>query len=596
MLKKIVSLLTALCLLGTLAACGGKEAATAPTTTAPSATTSTTAGNAADTDDPLEPALNPTFAAMPQKTQDFVELYRLSDTVVLAAFITPGMDASATQLVSYDLSSDTLLGEVDLGEGIISVYPEADAAFSVLDYTAKTVAFYDSACRKTATETIYFNGPVGEAVKNGDRLLLSDMMSGTYVVYSLANGAQTAVDASVSAASVTPVAAYKDGWLLSGYGSGLVYVNAAGETAVIHSAAIDLQAVAATYAAGVVGDYAVFYPLAGGETVMTPVRGEAEQFASADGNGLLSTAGNAAHYYDMSRRTVATYTADKTVAAASLRGTSAVVALREDYGQPLTFAYVEFASLSAESMNAAAYDQAVIDDLRPLPAVSGVAAEIKETYGVTVIGDVEFFDLSVFGYTAVPATADQIADRLDDVEDVLAFFPEGIFKEIGQKTPVVLVLCEGLGNNAGGINTILDGYAVSYVSVTGNDAFFENVTAHELAHAVERQMSNALLDGWISMQPVEVQAAYGDLNLTVEYTADHKGETPTWFITVYGRSEPIEDRATVFAAMYDAYAEGDSAPLNYDGLKQKVAYWSRMLRATYACCADAVFAWDSLID
>ena len=588
MCKKLFSLLTVLCLLLSLAACGGNPPAadnggTATTTTAVS------------TQEPLTPALSPTFAAMPQRTEDVVELYHLSDSVILAAFITPGMDASTTRLVSYDLSADALLGEVDLGEGMIAICPEADAAFSVLDYTAKTLTFYDSACRKTATETIYFDGAVGAAVKNGDRLLLSDMMSGNYVVYSLANGAQTAVDASVSAASVTPVAAYKEGWLLSGYGDGLLYVNAAGEAETLHPAAIDLQAVSANYAAGVVGGYAVFYPLAGGETMMTPVRGEGEQFVSAGGNGLLSTAGNAAHYYDLSRRTVATYTADKTMAAASLWGTAAVVALREDYGQPVSFAYVEFAALTAEGMNAAAYDKAVIDDLRPLPAVSGVAAEIQETYGVTVIGDVDFFDLSVFGYTAVPATADQIADRLDDVKDVLSFFPEGIFKEIGQKTPVVIVLCEELGNAAGGINTILDGYAVSYVSVTGNDAFFENVTAHEMAHAVERQMAHALLDGWVSMQPAEVQAAYGDLYLTVEYTADHKGETPVWFIDVYGRSEPIEDRATVFAAMYDAYAEGDSAALNYDGLKQKVAYWGRMLRETYACCADAAFAWDSLV-
>jgi hypothetical protein len=298
----------------------------------------------------------------------------------------------------------------------------------------------------------------------------------------------------------------------------------------------------------------------------------------------------------MNRRTVTTSAVSGQVVDAALTATSAVAVVRTAFGQPLTFTYVEFAALTAESMDAAAYDKVVIDDLRPLPQVSGAAAEIYDTYGVTVISDVDFFDLSVFGYTATPATADQIADRLDDVKDVLSFFPEGIFKEIGKKTPVVLVLCEGLGNNAGGINTVLDGYAVSYVSVTGNDAFFENTTAHEMAHAIERQMAYALLGGWISMQPAEVQAAYGNLSLTVEYTADDKGETPVWFVSVYGRTEPIEDRATVFAAMYDAYVEGDSAALDYDGLKQKVAYWSRMLRETYACCADATFAWESLLE
>jgi hypothetical protein len=429
--------------------------------------------------------------------------------------------------------------------------------------------------------------------------LLSDVFTGYYYIYDLTDHTVAPVDTTVDAVGYTYVGNQKDAFLMHSYTDGLIAVSADGIKQAINSAATTAQVAGTTYTAGVVGDYAVFHSLLGGDGVMTPVRGEAETFADADGNGLLSYSQSEQgelYYYDMNRRTVTDSAVSGQVVDAALSATSAVAVVRTAFGQPLTFAYVEFAALTAESMDAATYDKVVIDDLRPLPQVSGTAAEIYDTYGVTVISDVDFFDLSVFGYTATPATADQIADRLDDVKDVLAFFPEGIFKEIGKKTPVVLVLCEGLGNNAGGINTVLDGYAVSYVSVTGNDAFFENTTAHEMAHAIERQMAYALLGGWISMQPAEVQAAYGNLSLTVEYTADDKGETPVWFVSVYGRTEPIEDRATVFAAMYDAYVEGDSAALDYDGLKQKVAYWSRMLRETYACCADATFAWESLLE
>ena len=109
-------------------------------------------------------------------------------------------------------------------------------------------------------------------------------------------------------------------------------------------------------------------------------------------------------------------------------------------------------------------------------------------------------------------------------------------------------------------------------------------------------MALAELDGWAKMQPAEVQAAYGNLYLTVEYTADDKGRTPVWFTDVYGRTNAMEDRATVFEEMYTAVTSGDASTLNYDGLKQKVAYWSRMLRETYACCADATFAWESLFE
>lgn len=588
MLKRCISSLLVLCLLLTLTACGGK----APQKDGTQSTTTTTTKSTIP-DDPVAPLLNPTFAAMPQKTQDMAEVYRLSDSVALFAFITPGMDAAATELVCYDLSADALLGEVNLGECWAGIFPLEDG-FAVLDYDKKTYTTYNTACVVQTTEGIYYDGAPSDAVKNGDRLLLADMMSGTYVIYDLTNGSQTTVDGSVTAVEYTPMGAYKDGYLLSGI-YGLVYVDAYGKAETLHSAATGAQIVGTTHTAGVVGDYAVFYPLAGGEAEMVPTHGE-ERFCSADDHGLLSVSGKEARLYDLSRRTVTTYTADWTIAAAAVRDNSTVLVLREEYGKPLIFAYVGFDSLSAQSMNAASYDSDALANRRPLPEVSGAAAEIKETYGVTVIGDVDFFDLSVFGYTAEPATEAQIADRTEVLKNVLAFFPDGIFKEIGAKTPVVVVLCQELSNAAGGINTILDGYVVSYLSVTGNDAFFENTAAHELAHAVERQMSYDVLDGWVSMQPAEVREAYGNLHLTVEYTADDKGKTPAWFVSVYGRTEPIEDRATVFAAMYDACVSGDSAALNYDGLKQKVAYWSRMLRETYACCAEVAFPWDDLFE
>lgn len=594
MLRKLFSLLTVLCLLLSLTACGGN-----PPVADNGGSTTTTTTKPVDTKEPTTPAVAPTFAAMPQKAQEFAQVYRLGDTVALFVFITPGMDASLFDLVCYDMAADAVLGTLDLGEKSMSLFPLDGSSFAILDYNSKVYTVYNTACVVQSAVTLAFDSFIGSADKNGNRLLLSDVFTGYYYVYDLTAHAATPVDTTVGVVDYTYVGNQKDAFLLCSYTDGLIAVATDGKKRAVNSAATTAQVAGATYTAGVVGDYAVFHSLLGGDGVMTPVRGEAETFADIDGNGLLSYSQSEQgelYYYDMNRRTVTTSAVSGQVVDAALSATSAVAVVRTAFGQPLTFAYVEFAALAAKGMDAAAYDKAVIDDLRPLPAVSGVAAEIQETYGVTVIGDVDFFDLSVFGYTAVPATADQIADRLDNVKDVLSFFPEGIFKEIGQKTPVVIVLCEELGNAAGGINTILDGYAVSYVSVTGNDAFFENVTAHEMAHAVERQMAHALLDGWVSMQPAEVQAAYGDLYLTVEYTADHKGETSVWFIDVYGRSEPIEDRATVFAAMYDAYAEGDSAALNYDGLKQKVAYWGRMLRETYACCADATFAWESLFE
>lgn len=596
MLKKFISLLIVLCLLLSLAACGGNP----PATDNDNAATTTTT-TAASTQEPLTPALNPTFAAMPEKKQTMAQVYRVGDSVVLGVFIVPGMDVSAAELVSYDLASDTLLGELDLGETNKSILPLEDS-FAVLEYATKTYTVYNTACEVQSSVTLAFDGEIGSAAQNGDKLLLSDMRTGRNAIYHLPTHTSTSVDETLNVAMTNCVGNHKDGFVVQSYEHGLLIVEPDGTVQTVRKVSDGIQMAGTTYAGGVVGDYTLFHSLAGGESVMIPSRGVAETFCSADGNRLLSISdgaddgtGGRLHYYDLQRRTVTDYVVDGYAVDAVLFGSYAVLAVHEDFASPITLAFVDLAALPAVSMDAAAYDADAVAGRKPLPAVSGVAAEIKETYGVTVIGDVDFFDLSVFGYTATPASADRIAELLDDVKDVLAFFPAGIFKEIGEKTPVVIVLCEWLGNGADGINTVLDGYNVSYVCVTGNDDYVESTAAHEMAHAVERQIATALLDGWVSMQPAEVQAAYGNLYLTVEFTADDKGRTPVWFVNgAYGRSEPIEDRATLFAKMYDCYVEGNSAALNYDGLKQKVAYWGRMLRETYDCCADGTFAWDTL--
>lgn len=594
MLKRCMTLLTVLCLLLSLAACGGKESAATPTTTAKTTSTTTVTP-----DEPAPPVLNPTFSAMPQKKQTMAQVYRVGDSVVLGIFIVPSMDVSATELVSYDLASDTLLGELDLGESHKSILPQEDS-FAVLEYATKTYTVYNTACEVQSTVTLAFEGEISAAAQNGDLLLLSDMRGG-HVVYHLPTHTSTPVDEKLNAALARCVGTHKNGFVMESYDKGLLIIAADGTVQTVRKVSDGIQVAGSTYAGGVVGDYTLFHSLVGGESLMSSIRGEAEMFCSADGDRLLSisdgTDGGHLHYYDLQQRTVTDYAVDGLVVDAVLFGSYAVMAVHDDFIDPITLAFVDLAALPAVDMNAGAYDADAVAGRQPLPQVSGVAAEIKETYGVTVINDVDFFDVSEFGYTPMAATDKQVADRLDEVKDVLSFFPEGIFKEIGEKTPMVIVLCAELGKGADGINSLMDGYNVSYVCVTGNDDYVESTIAHELAHAIERQVSYELIDGWVSMQPAEVQAAYGNLYLTVEFTADDKGRTPVWFVNgAYGRSEPIEDRATLFAVMYDCYVTEDNAALNYDGLKKKVAYWGKMLRETYDCCDGVTFAWDNLFE
>lgn len=583
MLRRCISVLAVFCLLLTLTACGGDlPAADKGDTAAPPAS---------DT-----PALSPTFEAMPQKVRDLAEVYRLSDTVALFAFITPGMDASLTELVCYDLAADQLLGELDLGECWVSLFP-LEEGFALFDYDRKTYATYDAACQRTSAVALTFDGAVGTAAANGRRLLLSDMRTGRYYVYDLTTHVATPVDETVGAADFICVGNHKDSFLLHSYTAGVIAVTPEGKREPLNTVAAAAQAVSGVYAAGFLGDYAVFYSLAGGDAVMCPARGDTETFCDAVGNGYLSRSGDGAkalYYYDLNRRTVTAAPMDGTPVDAALYGSAALAVVQPAAGGALTYVYVDLAALTAEGMDAAAYDKAVIEDRRPLPAVSGAAAAVYDTYGVTVIGDVDVFDMAPYGYTVTAAAAENVARRTEQLQSFLAYFPAGVFRELSQKAPVVIVLCEDLGGSAGGLNTLIDGYNVSFLSVGGTDDYFAGIAAHELGHALERGIVLEDLDGWTAMQPAAVQAAYDDHALTVEYTADDKGNTPVWFTDAYGRFNAMEDRATVFEEMYAACVSGDASALDYDGLRKKVAYWSYMLRNNFVCCQGTVFPWDTL--
>ena len=338
MLRKLFALLTALCLLVTLTACGGTSPA------------DDTATGQSDTS-----AKTPTFAAMPQKTQDTAQVYRLSDAVVLFAFINAGLDTADFELVCYDTTTDTLLGEVDLGEGVLEILPLDATSFAVVNMSEKTYTVYDTACTVQSTAILRVDGMIGSLTRNGNHLLLTDLLTGYFHLYDLTACTTTPVEQTVQALTYACVGAYGDGFLLHSYEAGLVAVSLDGGTQPLVTAPESVHAVGATYTGGVIGDYAVFRSLNGGASWLAPTRGESETFLTVEGDRLLSIAygaQGALYYYNVSARTVAKYAPGGTVLAAALRGTTAIAVVQTMVGQPLQAVYVDFATLPTEDMGA----------------------------------------------------------------------------------------------------------------------------------------------------------------------------------------------------------------------------------------------------
>lgn len=568
---------------------------TTPTTTPP-----TTIPVATEPTEPPMPVLAPTFESMPQMCTDTANVY-LSGHVAIFAFITSGMDAANTSLVTYDLLSDAVLGQLELGEDVVSLFPLQEGSFAVFSHTSGCFWVYDSTCTLLSEQTLSgIEGEISIAGLHENTLLVSEPMTGSILLYDLESG--TCLRTSLQPGVYNYIGTYSQGFLLESYDNGLIRVGTDGSWEVLYKKG-SAQVLGGTYAAGVKGDYITLLPLQGGDPVMAPCQTQSEIFCDGDGIGLLSHSqlwgtSDSLYYYATDSMTVTTVPVSGQVVAAALCGDWAVAVTRTDYASPMAFVFVDFSQYNAELIGKTAYNSGILGGAEPLPEPAGspetvaLIQRIYDTYGIRLMYEPDIFDLEPLGFTLTPTEETTFREKALLLEEFFRFLPDGLLRELGERYPVVIYLCQNIHPSAGGMNTILDGYNVSFLSVTGNEDFFLNVAAHEMAHALERGMAVEVIAQWRELMPEEVQKAYGQLSLTVEYTPDDKGRTPVWFLDVYSRFSEMEDRAVLFAALFDAWYTGDYTRLQYEGLQAKAQCWADMLRQSYGSCRDTTFAWE----
>lgn len=573
------------------------EPATRPTEPQP-----TTQPTVPETTVPVVPALDPAFSNMPQVSCDFAEVY-MTEHMAIFAFITPGMNDSLTTVVTYDLYTDTLLGQVDLGEGYIAIVPLEGDKFCVVDLNHASYKVFDSGCN--LEEEISMAGvqaPLGMAGISGNILLCSELMNGQVSLYDMTGG--TVIHTELEPDVYEYVGTYADHFLLYSYKLGLVGVSRDGSYEILYSQGY-AHVVGDTYIAGVQGDYITLLPLQGGDAVMVPSGVYGEMFIAADGDGLLSRyqhydKPDVVQYYDTASMTVRQAGVNGMVVNAALQGDHAVVITREDYGSVLKYELVDFGQYEAQSIHSLAYDAGILNGRVPLPEPTGsdkmlsLIEYYQSEYGVRIVYEPDVFDLEYVGYTLYPCTEEEAYEKALLLEKLFQFLPKGIFKEMAESYPLVICLCENVQPSAGGLHTIMDGYSVLFLSVTGNDFYFMNVAAHEMGHALDAIMDYEITSGWQALMPKDVLEASQDRSLTVEYTPDDKGRTPVWFVDVYSRFNDREDRAVLFSYLFDAWVAEDYSILQYEGLRIKANYWAEMLRATYQCCEGYVFPWEGV--
>ena len=543
--------------------------------------------------------LNCKFTEMPEKRTDFAEVF-ISDDIAIFSFIVAGMDTSSTELVTYDLLSDKLLGNLDLGEDDVNVFPTENGEFAVFSKSEKRFCSYNSCCEIISSNTIKtVNEEIGFVGYNGEDLLLTLPLSGKVAIYDIS--ANTLTDTKLPSDSYQYIGTYGGNFLIESYEKGIVSISKEGQTTELLKGS-SAQVTGSAYAAGVKGDYVTLFPLSGGDPVMALQKGNGEVFCASDGVYLLSHSQSSdlkdnIYLYSTDTMTVSETCANGQVVDAAIYRKGAVTVTRENFGEILEYSYFDFSSSDFVSINSHAYDNSILNGIEPLPNPQGstetiqLINRIQNDYGIRIVYEKGIFDLERLGFTITFASEDKAREKALLLEKLFQFLPNGLLKEMNDKRPVVIYLCEELTPSAGGTNTVLDGYNVTFLSVTGNDDYFLSVASHEMAHAIEQGISSELLSGWREMMPKEAQNAYSDLSLTVEYTPDDKGKTPVWFIDAYGRSSEIEDRAVIFAAMFDSYLSRDYSIFSYEGISKKADYWCKMLDESYDSCKNSEFNW-----
>ncbi len=596
-MRRIFAVLSLLSILICLCGCG-----TVPGTSVgqPTETMPATQTTAPQTTAPLKPEIAPLFHSIPQVFADAAQVFFAGDAAVFV-FMTAGMDSAQTTVVTYDLTADTMIGQINLGEDAYQIFPR-DSGFAVLSLYRSIYWEYDLSCEVISEVTISCaEEGIGMAGINGETLLLSQITTGQLLLLDLSD--DTVLEVALQPDIYTLVGTFGDAFLLESYNQGLLRVDMDGSATQLYYKG-SAQIVGGKFAAGVRGDYITFLPLQVGDAIMLPSVLNAEMFICGNGNALLSRSqstdfADVMHYYAMDSMTYAEIEAGGQVLAAAVQDECILAIIRKAEGQPLSCVYLSLKDYQCMPISAMAYDGGILNGAEPLPEPSGsdqmlsLIRRYETEYGVRVVYEPGIFDVESIGYELVPCTEDEAYEKALLLEKMLEFLPEGLTKEMGQHWPVVIYLCEDIYPTAGGMNCILDGYNVVFLSVTGNDDYFLSVAAHEMGHALERGMEADVVAGWRALMPEEVRGAYENLYLTVEYTPDDKGRTPVWFLDAYSRTSEMEDRAVLFSHLFSDWLAVEDTIMQYEGLRIKANYWAQMLRSTYTSCAGYTFPWEN---
>lgn len=193
--------------------------------------------------------------------------------------------------------------------------------------------------------------------------------------------------------------------------------------------------------------------------------------------------------------------------------------------------------------------------------------QFQNKYSVKIAYKDEMGNYSMNGYSSVRLYDDtEINTYLAEIDKVLNKYPKGFFKEIKDyNMPLTIYLVKSISGNVSGVT---DAQYKNNIKIMIEPALlFESTLHHEIMHYIDSYISvkGYPIDINSTMKDVNpVGFSYGDKSNDYIYYSTNANDA--YFLSVYGKTNYLEDRAVIFSDLMfrsftkDCYADG--TPIN----------------------------------
>ena len=234
-------------------------------------------------------------------------------------------------------------------------------------------------------------------------------------------------------------------------------------------------------------------------------------------------------------------------------------------------------------------------DEAELRALKERAKTLGERFGVDIMISDEIDTCPVFDYeyTRIENPI-RIEQTLNILETELAKYPEGMLAQLdddmGSRLQIYLSgkivgIMDGTLTDARGIENTIDGVTFVVVNITDVSNLVRTIH-HEIFHAIENHINCEGYyfdyDRWTALNPdgFEYDYDYTKNEQNTDWDYITLGESDVYFVDMYSKSFPHEDRARIMEyAMTEE--ENKSQAFTYDGIAKKHAYICEQIRLAF---------------